>query len=78
MAENSAQPDTERDPEAAPRSSGRSWTASVLETYTAALGRLQSERNAFDAAVQNFLLYNPNVPEAVARRAVAEIIASKD
>lgn len=78
MAENAAQPDTDRNPEASRRSWEHSCTGSVLGTYTAALSRLQSERHAFDAAVQTFLVYNPNVPEPAARRAVAQIIATKD
>ena len=51
---------------------------SVLSAYTTAIGRLQSERSAYDAAVRTYLLYHPNAPEPAARQAVARIITWKE
>jgi hypothetical protein len=53
-------------------------TDSVLSAYTAALGRSATARDAFDAAVQTYLLYHPNMLEEAARLAVARIISWKE
>jgi hypothetical protein len=53
-------------------------SASVLNTYTAAMSRSKDQRGAFAEAVRTYLLYNPNMPEEPARLAVARIISSKE
>ena len=79
MAADTAQPGIGRDRATfAERQKGHSCAESVLGAYSAALGQLPNERRAFDAAVQTFLLCNPNVPEPAARPAVAKIISWKD
>ena len=79
MAADMTQPGSSRDPATfAEQQKEHSSTEAVVGAYSAALRQSPNERCAFDAAVQTFLLYNPNVPEPTARRAVARIISWKD
>ena len=79
-----AQPGFGRDLEnAAAPQQAHDCAESVLNAYTAALGRSAlggstNARGAFDAAVRTYLLYHPNMPEEAARLAVARIISSKE
>jgi hypothetical protein len=80
MAETDAlRPPFPRNPQhAAPPHEENICAQSVLSAYTAAMEHSRSERSAYDAAVQTYRLYHPNLPQAAARRAVALIISSKD
>ena len=51
---------------------------SVLKAYSAAIGRRSTANGAFETAVQTYFLYHPNLSDEAARRAVAEIISSKE
>jgi hypothetical protein len=75
VATDTAQPVSPRNAEnLVDRQARDSCVQSVLSSYAKAMERLHKERGAFDAAVQSYLLYYPNVPEPAARAAVAGII----
>jgi hypothetical protein len=75
---DAAQPQIGRDLEDGASSPAHDCAGSVLNAYRTALSRPATARAAFDTAVQTYLLYNPNLPEPAARRAVAQIISSKE
>ena len=75
---DAAQPQIGRAREGSAPSPAHDCADSVLDAYSTALSRSATARDAFDAAVQTYLLYHPNLPDPAARRAVAQIISSKE
>jgi hypothetical protein len=75
---DAAQPQTGRALEGSAPATAHDCAGSVVNAYSIALSRSATARDAFDTAVQTYLLYHPNLPEAAARRAVAQIISLKE